>query len=480
MIFKTVHFNLIFFILFIYVVTKISAFNELSIKQSILLEDTQVMDPNDLVIQNQASESRFHNKVNPHEISRTEDRKYKHHYHSHCKTDPFEAFSRRLIKMILKNSKFRIKDDYDVKVGQLYLEATIEDIEVLNAFANGTESILIREVDDVLKNFFQPIPTSILENAAEMILVNIYQHRVPFVAFLIVVFVSIMLLKWTRFRVIMLLIDLMVLISFILTWKELILESEIKLAAKQKIYESVPDECRMQELGFFKSILLFFNYGKGDCIQFYESRMADPFMSITPLQAFSHMLTKFLLHPLSTAGTYLSDFIANFTRILPFPLNYVAMLMLMLVMPISFAILLFTYIGGSAGFKIGPLIDFHLKGRDSEVNLRQAIEILDSSTKTNNKEIKVILNEYKQDLKEICTCKKVDAALDPIEEISSTTNINDLSKNNDLVMHKKDSSKNNENNDNNESCEQETQMETSKVESLSNSQLCQVNEVKFY
>lgn len=88
--------------------------------------------------------------------------------------------------------------------------------------------------------------------------------------------------KWTRWRIMILVFDIIIIISFVLTWWELLKvctylqliyfqnyneiinfgfyfkESEIKLMAKQAMYSKLPDECRLGEVSIFKSVLLFF------------------------------------------------------------------------------------------------------------------------------------------------------------------------------------------------------------------------------
>ncbi|XP_058799578.1 uncharacterized protein LOC131669033 [Phymastichus coffea] len=301
-----------------------------------------------------------------------------------CNDNPYEVFSRRLVNMIILKSNFKLNGD--IALGKLVLEATVEELELLKFYGEGKLSI--RQIDDILTNVIRSPEISFFDEAlnfTDKISIYLYQYRIIFGYILVVLFTIIVTFKvqWTGFRILLLLFTVIVIVSFMLTWWELLQEADIKLQAQRSIYNTMPDECRQDKISFLKSVLLFLGIRKGDCFRYYEAVMTDTVLKVTPLHVISHMFSKFLFYPLSIASHYLSDFVEGMTKDLPFPFNNIAKLMLVIFMPTLLGALLIVYFGGSTGLKIGPLFHLYLHSSKTEnpeiktenVN-RQAIEVI--------------------------------------------------------------------------------------------------------
>ncbi|XP_016845654.1 uncharacterized protein LOC100679587 [Nasonia vitripennis] len=424
---------------FLHVISGVLCTDNVYEQISSYVQDSEYVDPSSLYYDRQSQTvkapkmhhlSHGHSHENEIVVRSTDD-----HYR-HCEDRSYQVFARRIINILI--SKANLKIENGMAIGQLDIEATVEELELLRSFGEGYCSI--RKVDAIIANAIRAPQISLFDEAmnfTDKIAIYFYQHRIIFASILLIIFVTIIALKvrWTRLRIMVLLFDIIITISFMLTWWELLQEAEIKLAAQQRVYSAIPDECRQNEIGFLNSVWLFFGFGKGDCLKHLEAVMTDPNLKVMPLHAFSVMATKFFFHPLAMAGHYLSDFIENITRPLPFPVNHIAKLLLVLFMPCILATLLFVSIGGSMGIRLGPFLHLYLHGRQSATppeslanSDRQAIEILRSEIREVSStlaEVKPALTDKKnspQKVKETVQSAKVETKKADKPEQDSDTN----------------------------------------------------------
>lgn len=64
-------------------------------------------------------------------------------------------------------------------LGQLELEATVEELEILKMYGEGKLQATIRNVDDILSNVIRPIEISFFDEAVnftDRISIYLYQH----------------------------------------------------------------------------------------------------------------------------------------------------------------------------------------------------------------------------------------------------------------------------------------------------------------
>ncbi|KAJ8668509.1 hypothetical protein QAD02_010172 [Eretmocerus hayati] len=365
--------------------TAVSCQDSLYEQISPYIHGSDYVDPDNLYYNHQRQEVSFPSD-DPHVSASQVALQSGSNHHHYCQDSPYEVFARKLISLLILRSRFKINDG--IATGSLELEATTKELEILKGFGDGR--ISIRQIDGIIHDVLRSPQVSLMDEAmnfTDRISMYLYQHRIIFGASLLLILVIILTLKvkWTRWRVIFLLFDLLVITSFVLTWWELLLEAEIKLTAQQHLYSSVPDECRQGEISFFRSILLYFEYGKGDCLRYFEAVMSDPALKVTPLHAFCHMFSKFFFYPITVASHSLSEFIQTLTEPLPWGIKHIVRISLISSMPITICLLLFIVMGGSAGLRVGPFFHVYLHGRESQPprdslssNNRQAIEIIRS------------------------------------------------------------------------------------------------------
>ncbi|KAL7291516.1 hypothetical protein TKK_0014775 [Trichogramma kaykai] len=284
----------------------------------------------------------------------------------------YEVFARRLINILIFKANFKSsKMDEGLQIGKIELEATIEELKILKNFGNGKASFV--EIDDIINNVIRCVHTSFSDDAIDFVdrmKMYLYHHRFIFGTIFLSVLIIVIgcKIQWTLFRSLFLITLMMILISFMLTWFELLQEEEIKQMAKQVMFSSMPDECRPNKLSWYSSVMLHIGFGKGDCFRYYEAMMSDAVLKVNPMYAFSHMCTKFFLHPISLLGHYSNEFISGLTASLPYPVAIFAQLVLILIVPILMFMLFFILSGGSCGFKIGPFFHTYIHSKQNIVN----------------------------------------------------------------------------------------------------------------
>ncbi|XP_043481132.1 chloride channel CLIC-like protein 1 isoform X1 [Leptopilina heterotoma] len=280
----------------------------------------------------------------------------------------YEMFSKRLVNMLMSHITFKEEDE--IFSGNIYLEATSSQMQVLRDF--GNVKVSIRTVDSILSDIIRKPSTTFFDEAlsySELFLSFIQKHKYVCIGILLVIsvlFVS-RYIRWTRGAIILLVIDLIIVISFFMTWYQLVKEAEIKQTAKQMMYSQMPIECQPEKMNMMQYILskVSFHGSTEQCEKYVEAMIVDPFVQVTPVQALSHMCTNFILHPLSVAGHVISNFVENATEKLAWPMRWTVTLLLFIGVALLIIVLPFSLFGGSLGFGIGPLFHFTL-GRQKE------------------------------------------------------------------------------------------------------------------
>ncbi|XP_051175631.1 chloride channel CLIC-like protein 1 isoform X3 [Leptopilina boulardi] len=280
----------------------------------------------------------------------------------------FEMFSKRLVNMLLSHITFKEEDE--IFSGKIYLEATSSQMQVLRDF--GNVKVSIRSVDSILSDIIRKPSTSFFEDAisySDLFLSIIQRNKSTCVGILIVMFILFVsrYIRWTRGAIILLVIDLIIVISFFMTWYQLVKEVEIKQTAKQMMFSKMPIECQPEKMNMMQYIMskVSFQGSTEQCEKYVEAMIVDPFVQVTPVMALSHMCTNFILHPLSVAGHVISNFVDNATEKLAWPMRWTVTLLLFIGVALLIIVLPFSLFGGSLGFGIGPLFHFTL-GRQKE------------------------------------------------------------------------------------------------------------------
>ncbi|GAB1859285.1 Chloride channel CLIC-like protein 1 [Camponotus japonicus] len=294
-------------------------------------------------------------------------------------------FYKRLITILLSNLAIQRIDDK--VIGILNIEASSSQFEYLQNFVNGQGSI--REVDRILDNVIKQPDYTMYHYMADMSHYLLSEHLMNYLLIMkehwditiisLVVISSFMILRrqrWSRGLIIFLLIDVIFIISFFLTWWRLIQEAEIKLMAAQAQFVEMPIACQPHKMGLWDKMVASFS-STNDCEKYYESIMTNPRLQVTPAYALTYFLSTVILQPVSYCGLVISEFIDNATS----KLNFVYKIPIMIILYLTVCLLiilvpLFLWIsfGGSINFGIGPFLNFGIKGKTNSNEKQERIE----------------------------------------------------------------------------------------------------------
>lgn len=294
-------------------------------------------------------------------------------------------FYKRLIAILLSNLAIQRVDDNRL-IGTLNVEASFSQFEYLQKFVNGQGSI--REVDRILDNVIKQSDYTVCQYMTEMSryfnllsehLMNyllIMKERWDIIIISLIVISSFMVLRrqrWSRGLIIFLMIDVIFIISFFITWWRLIQEAEIKLMAAQAQFAEMPIACQPHKMGLWDKMVASFS-STNDCEKYYESIMTNPRLQVTPAYALTYFLSTVIFQPLSYFGLAISEFVDNATNKLNWFYKFPIMIILFLTFCICIILLPFFLFGGSINFGIGPFLKFGIKGKTKSNERQERIE----------------------------------------------------------------------------------------------------------
>ncbi|XP_014207900.1 uncharacterized protein LOC106638992 [Copidosoma floridanum] len=350
-------------------------------------EEKEVVDPNSLFYSRQKKKVVIPERYES--SNELEIRYESNEYYTYCNDRSYEVFARRLINILLKNARLKVHDDN--VTGSVNIEANLQQLEILKGFGEG--KISIRQLDSIIGDVIRQPPVDLLNeffSYTDMLCFYLYERRKTFVSLLVSMIIIPIIVKGTRTKlgIITLLFSVITIISFVMTWMQLLQDAEIKLAAQRHMYYKMPDECATQDIGFIASFKLFWGIGKGDCLKYYEAIMNDPMLEVTPVHAFIHMCCKSISYPLLLFGKEFSHFTDAISDSLPWWIQPIAKPLIFSLTLLLVYSLTFILVGGKFGVRIGPLFHFYIHGRewgqssiDYNTSIRQPIEILQSETR---------------------------------------------------------------------------------------------------
>ncbi|XP_071582800.1 uncharacterized protein [Temnothorax nylanderi] len=300
-------------------------------------------------------------------------------------------FYKRLIAILLSNLAIQRIDDG--LIGTLNIEASSSQFEYLQNFVNGQGSI--REVDRILNNaikrsaysachymaeasyYFNLFTSKASEYLMHYLLLMNEHWDITIIAFtLIASFIILRRQRWSRGLLIFLMIDVIFVISFFITWWRLIQEAEIKLMAAQAQFAEMPIACQPHKMSLWdkmwEKIALFSS--TNDCEKYYETIMTNPRLQVTPAFALTYFVTTTIFQPLSYFGLVMSEFIDNATSRLNFFYKFPVVIALFLSFCVCIILIPFSWIGGSINFGFGPFFKFGIKGRQNSNEKKERIE----------------------------------------------------------------------------------------------------------
>nr|XP_050852872.1 uncharacterized protein LOC127065059 isoform X1 [Vespula vulgaris] len=294
-----------------------------------------------------------------------------------------KVYYKRLVMMLLLNANLKVNDDY--VEGQLFIKGTVTQIEKLKKIETGNYSI--KEIDVILSKIL--LEPSFFSNVSDVVdlywIVQSVFEFINYYAFVIIIVCSvlaivILLRKLSLFRILFSISIMVIIVSFYMTWWHLITEAEIKLAAAQVKYIEMPVACQPYKMSLWDKMKAYF-FDDKECEKYYEARMINPKMQVTPALVVSHLVSTVALYPIPIIGDVISKFANNVTAHLPFFIRYPVQLWFCLLLPLLFLGVIFIYKGGSVRFGL-PLFNFSLLSSSEtsspldNAQKRQTIELI--------------------------------------------------------------------------------------------------------
>ncbi|CAL7951901.1 unnamed protein product [Xylocopa violacea] len=276
------------------------------------------------------------------------------------------VFYKRLINLLLTNIHIQDKDEMSI-TGLLEIKVSHSQMELLQNFNFHKTSL--RQIDEILSNIIKKPQYSYIQGATTYIfnvlqgfflaileIVGNHPDEAMIVGATLMIFLTIKMLKAGQRFSFVNFIQLICVLSFFMTWWQLIREAEIKYAAAQMKYPTLPISCQPDKMTMWDKLVSYFL--SDDCEKYYKTMMSNPKLTITPALALSHFVTTVILHPITVMGTVISDFINNATDNVPFLYQWYIRCILFLC--IGFVIILIPFVLSGASFNLGlgPLLRF--------------------------------------------------------------------------------------------------------------------------
>lgn len=265
-----------------------------------------------------------------------------------------KVYYKRLILMLLKNAN--LKDENGVLNGQLFITATSEQIETLKKL--DIEDSSIKDIDSILSQiilkssyynllFDMPNLFEVTQSLAKFFNDNVEL----IICISCVLFMVILSSNMTLFRAIFVIFLALFAISYYITWCQLLKEAEIKLAVSHVRHMEMPPQCQPHNMHLWDRIKSYFS-NADECKIYFESRMNNPKLQVTPVLVLSHLVTTVIMHPFGQFGEAISKFINNSTAHLNW-LKLPVQILMYLFLPCFFVIIVFYLRGGSFNFGLG-------------------------------------------------------------------------------------------------------------------------------
>lgn len=292
-------------------------------------------------------------------------------------------FYKRLINLLLSNIHIQNEDEVSI-IGILEIEISHSQMEILRNFHIHKTSL--KEIDDIFSNVIRKPQYNyvsgvmnildILHKGFRTILQTIQEHQdgTIIIFTMLIVCSTFRMIIWGRRFSIFSIIQVIFILSFFMTWWQLIKEAEVKSIAAQMKFSEIPISCQPDKMNMWnKFVSLFYN---DDCEKYYETIMTNPKLKITPAFVLSHFITTIVLHPIIHIGSIISIFINNATENIPWTYGWIIKCMLFLCIGFVIITIPFYLSGASFNLGFGPLFKLGIshEKKKEKGNSLQSIE----------------------------------------------------------------------------------------------------------
>ncbi|XP_031772428.1 chloride channel CLIC-like protein 1 isoform X2 [Apis florea] len=270
-------------------------------------------------------------------------------------------FYKRLINLLLSNIHIQNEDEVSI-TGILEIEISHSQMEILKNFHIHQTSL--KEIDDIFSNTIRKPQYNymsgvtnildILHRGFRTILQTVQEHQdgTIIIFTMLIVCSTFRMITWGRRFPIFSIIQVIFILSFFMTWWQLIKEAEVKSIAAQMKFSEIPISCQPNKMSLWNKFVSFFD--NDDCEKYYETKMTNPKLKITPALALSHFLSTIILHPISHVGSTISIFINNATENLSWGQSWIMKLILFLCVCLVIVSIPFYLSRASFNLGLGP------------------------------------------------------------------------------------------------------------------------------
>lgn len=284
------------------------------------------------------------------------------------------VFYKRLVNLLLSNINIQVKDEVSI-IGILGIEMSHSQMEILQNFHIRKTSL--REVDEILSNIIKKPRINYLSGLMyvydvilqkfDNVLETIQQHPDGTMIMFAVLMICLTCRLMSRRQGFPMLffIQVIFILSFFMTWWQLIQEAEVKFAAEQMKFIDLPVSCQPNKMNMWDKFVSLLSSNE-DCEKYYQAKMSNPKLKITPAFALSHFITTVVLHPITHMGTVISGFISNATDNVSFMYSWLIKCILFLCVGIAIIVIPFCLSGASIDLGLGPLLRFGISHKKSE------------------------------------------------------------------------------------------------------------------
>lgn len=152
------------------------------------------------------------------------------------------------------------------------------------------------------------------------IFINYY---VVFIPFIVTFIVNTLVYKFSFKNILINIFLILLILSTLWNWVFLLRTKQAEYISRQVV--KIPLNCIEQNKSIFDGIINWIQsifISNNNCDRYIKDIFIDPFLEVTPLDAFAVTINKFIVSPLEHFGKYLGIFLFEFFKQIPFNLYF--------------------------------------------------------------------------------------------------------------------------------------------------------------
>lgn len=280
-----------------------------------------------------------------------------------------EIFLKRHVSQLISKLGLTIDTSAHLK---LEIQLSQFQVQTLQNFVSLNSGIHAVDVDHILSSFIKSVETyersPWIETIKDKIILLKDPLLVLIMAIALVYLVFMVLRRMPPFKIFL----LVLVVSVVWHWVHMYKATWATKHSKLLQNNIIPAECRPQDMTWFQTIQssassVFSSVDK--CEEYHKAILVDPIYEVNPLTAVVDLITKLLLHPLSSLGKEVGSMFTGLLGSVPFfwkipvLLVFVVLLMFIMILIAGYRVRLPMFLG-----EIGPA------NLSSDIHLHQALE----------------------------------------------------------------------------------------------------------